>query len=111
MLNGFHAQIISLKNRIEILEYGNDGLEQKRRPNALLIHGLSQTSGETLTNSVLVTFGTKLGISMITTDIKSTERLRTRATLADNFLPSVLVPFHSTDCAKRRFANKKKLAP
>ena len=48
MLKGFKAQITALENRIEILEYRNDDLEQERRWNVLLIHGLSQMGGETL---------------------------------------------------------------
>ena len=110
MLKGFQAQITALENRIEILEYCNDDLEQEIRSNVLLIHGLSQIGGETLPNSVLELFNAKMEIRVLASDIKSTEHLRTRVRSAENVIPPVLVTFHSSECAKRMFMNKKKLA-
>jgi len=68
MLKGLQAQIVLLENLIEIPEYRNDDIEKERISNALLIHGLSQTDGETLTNRFSGLFGTKLGISRIAMD-------------------------------------------
>ena len=51
-----------------------------------------------------------MGIRVLAIDIKSSERLRTRVSSAENVLPPVLVTFYSSDYAKHVFMNKKKLA-
>ena len=78
--------------------------------NVLLIHGLSQIGGITLPSSDLELFNTMTGIRVLASDIKSTEHLRTRVSPAENVLQPVLVTFYLSDCTKRVFTNKKKLA-
>ena len=108
-LKGFQAQITVLENCIKILEYHNDDLEQERRSNILLIHGLSQIGGETLPNSILELFNAKIEICVLASDIKSTEHLWTQVRSVETVIPPILVTFHSSECAKRVFMNKKKL--
>lgn len=108
---------LALENRVEQLEARLDDIEQEKRLNQLVFHGVDHSGGLPISECVLNVITDKMQISdFSSTAIVSVFKFRANYTDSDTIVNAkkrplpVLVTFKSAEIARKVFACKSKLA-